>query len=468
MSTLGDEKAVDTIDVIDKVPIGVHCRARDDLERRLLRKLDLRMSVLLILQTLNLIDRTNVSNARLQGFEQDLHLHGAQYATTLSILFVGYNLMQVPANMFMHWLERPSIIIPCCMLLWGTISVLSVTAGILVARFFLGFAEAPCFPGIVFLVSKWYKRDEIASRLALFTSGTFLSFCIRIPGILGQAAWRWLFYIEGGATILVAICAIFILPDFPHNTRWITPEERALAISRLAEDAHAGADELGKRTTVQGLRDAVSDWKVWLFSIAAIFQVVGQSFFAYFPTLCATLGYDTTITLLLCAPPWLLAGIISFFLTWYSDKKQGRYKCFVVSNALGALAFIISIFTMDIAARYISLFLMAQVFVGYLVLLGWISNTFAREPAKRAVAIALMNTLAQTGNIIGSYIWPSKWGPTYRYSYAICIAALGISTCMFGGLYWYLKHWNEQVERDEQDVKDINGLRSPIGFRYRL
>lgn len=181
---------------------------------------------------------------------------------------------------------------------------------------------------------------------------------------------RWLFYIEGGATILVAICAIFILPDFPHNTRWITPEERALAISRLAEDAHDGADGLGKRTTVQGLRDAVSDWKVWLFSIATIFQVVGQSFFAYFPTLCATLGYDTTVTLLLCAPPWLLAGIIAFFLAWsvnhfyqkiasheirYSDKKQGRYKCFVVSNALGALAFIISIFTMDIAARYISL-----------------------------------------------------------------------------------------------------------------
>lgn len=39
---------------------------------------------------------------------------------------------------------------------------------------------------------------------------------------------------------------------------------------------------------------------------------------------------------------------------------------------------------------------------------------------------------------------------------------------MFGGMYLYLKHWNEQVERDEQDVKDINGLRGPIGFRYRV
>ncbi|KAG1789928.1 uncharacterized protein HD556DRAFT_750333 [Suillus plorans] len=60
-----------------------------------------------------------------------------------------------------------------------------------------------------------------------------------------------------------------------------------------------------------------------------------------------------------------------------------RYKCFIISNALDTLAFIMSIFMMDKAARYNSLFLMARVIAGYLVLLGWISSTFFREPAKR-------------------------------------------------------------------------------------
>ncbi|KAG1793937.1 major facilitator superfamily domain-containing protein [Suillus plorans] len=480
MPTLSDPKTADIVVMIDDVPAGVHRHARGDLERRLLRKLDLRMSIILILYTLNFIDRTNISNARLQGFEKDLHLHGEQYATSLSILFVGYITMQVPGNMFLHWLEKPSVMLPCCMLAWGTISVLSgITTnytGIVVARFFLGLAEAPFFPGVIFLVSKWYKRDEVALRIALVSCGIFLSSAfgsLLASGILhgmqdklGQAAWRWLFYIEGGITISVAICAMFILPDFPYNTRWFTPEEKELAISRLAEDGHDNADELGKQTAMQGLRDAVSDWKVWLFSVAAMFQVVGQSFVGYFPTLCATLGYDTTVTLLLCAPPWVFGGMIAFSLAWYSDKKQKRYKCFMVSNALCVLAFTISIFTMNKAARYISLFLMTQVVGGYLVLLGWISNTFAREPAKRAVAIALMNTLGQTGNVIGSYAWSSNWGPTYRYSYAICIATLGVSTCMFGGMYLYLKHLNEQIERNERDVKDINELRHPIGFRY--
>ncbi|KAG2365502.1 major facilitator superfamily domain-containing protein [Suillus spraguei] len=268
-------------------------------------------------------------------------------------------------------------------------------------------------------------------------------------------------------TIFVAICALFILPDFPHNTKWLTPEEKALAISRLAEDHYDGADELGKQTTMQGLRDAVSDWKVWWFAVAAMFQWIGQSFFGYFPTLCATLGYDTTVTLLLCAPPWVFAGMVAFFFSWLSDKQQKRYKYIVVSDAFGALAFIISICTMNKAARYISLFVVAQIMTGILLLFGWISNTFAREPAKRAVAIALMNSMGQAGNVIGSYAFPSNWGPTYRYSYIISVAALGVATGMLGGMYLYLKRLNEQNERSERDVKDVNDVRE-TGFKYLM
>lgn len=382
--------------------------------------------------------------------------------------------------MFLHWLERPAIFIPCCMIVWGAISVSIGAAtnytGVLVARFFLGFVEGPFLPGALFLISGWYKPDEIATRTALVSSGISISSAFGslfasgilhgMQGKLGQAAWRWLFYIEGGITILVAVCAFFILPDFPHNTKWLTPEERALAISRLLGDGYGKPDVLGKRTTMQGLWDAVSDWKVWWFSVAFMIQYIAQSFFAYFPTLCATLGYDATTTLLLCAPPWVFATIVAFALTWYSDKKQRRYRYFVASNAVGSLAFIISIFTMNKAARYISLFLMAQLIAGYLVLWGWVNNTFAREPAKRAVAIALMNGMGQIGNIVGSYAWPSNWGPTYRYSYAVSIGAIGISTVMLGGMHFYLKHLNEQIEKSELDAKDIKKLPGPIGFRY--
>ncbi|KAG2132844.1 sugar transporter [Suillus bovinus] len=481
MSALDDSKTGDTTSSSDnfKVPpsaLGHVTCARDDLERRILRKLDLRMSIIVVIFTLNYIDRSNVSNARLQGFEQDLHLQGQQYATILSILFVGYTIMQVPANMFLYWLGRPSIFLPSCMLVWGVISVLTgITksyTGAVLTRFFLGFAEGPFYPGSLFLISQWYKRDELALRVALISCGIPISNAFGsliasgilqgMQGKLNQAAWRWLFYIEGSVTIFVAICAMFILPDFPHNTKWLSPEERALAISRLAEDGDSRT-ELWNKTSIQGLRDAVSDWKVWWFTAAYIVQLLAQSFAAYFPTLSATMGYNTTVTLLLCAPPWVLSTITAFALSRYSDKKQKRYIYYAASNGLTALGFIISVCTMNTAARYFSLFLMAQVYAGYMVFWGWVNNTFAGEPAKRAVAVAMINSLGSIGNITGSYVWQSQWGPTYRYSYAVCIATIGVSTGMLGVMHLHLKRLNDRIAREERDNEALGGT---VGFRY--
>ena len=40
---------------------------------------------------------TEISAARLRGFEEDLNLQGQQFNTLLSILYVGYILMQIPS-----------------------------------------------------------------------------------------------------------------------------------------------------------------------------------------------------------------------------------------------------------------------------------------------------------------------------------------------------------------------------------
>lgn len=54
------------------------------------------------------IDRNNASAARLRGFEADLHLKGEEFNTLLSILYVGYILMQVPSyvNVFVFSLSH--------------------------------------------------------------------------------------------------------------------------------------------------------------------------------------------------------------------------------------------------------------------------------------------------------------------------------------------------------------------------
>ncbi|KAH7915560.1 major facilitator superfamily domain-containing protein [Hygrophoropsis aurantiaca] len=463
-----------TDDVYD-AELGDDKSRRKQLEKKLLWKLDLRMSIMIFIYIMNYIDRTNATAARLQGFEQDLHLVGQQYSTVISILFVGYIIMQIPSNMFLNWIGRPSLYLPGCMIIWGMISVLTgVTTnytGAVLSRFFVGFMEAAFFPGALFLISRWYKRDEVGFRTSILYCGSLISngwgaliasgILADMQGVLGHAAWRWLFYIEGGITIFIAICAIFILPDFPHNTRWLTPEERELAITRLQEDLVLDTEEDINASPVKGLRMALADWKVWWFAIAAISQLIAQSFFIFFPTLSATMGFDTTVSLLLCAPPWVFTALLAFAVSRYSDMKKNRFVFIAISEIVGIIGFIIAACSMNIAARYISLFLMAQTYAGLVCFYAWMSNTFPRPPAKRAVAIAFINGFSQLGNVTGSYVWPSTWGPTYRNSLVICIANAVVFTVMCGVMSWHLTSLNKKLEREEAERGD-----NVRGFRY--
>ncbi|KAG7097009.1 hypothetical protein E1B28_004403 [Marasmius oreades] len=102
--------------------------ARRKLEKKLLLKVDLRMSILIAIYILNYIDRNNAAAARARGLETDLKLQGQEFPTLLSILYVGYIVMQIPSNMFLNWIAKPSIYLPGCMIIWGMISVLTGVA----------------------------------------------------------------------------------------------------------------------------------------------------------------------------------------------------------------------------------------------------------------------------------------------------------------------------------------------------
>ena len=203
---------------------------------------------------------------------------------------------------------------------------------------------------------------------------------------------RWLFYIEGSLTIVVALSAIFILPDFPTNTRWLTESERKLAIRRMEEDGGINIDDqdetvalissfrrnvergeanhlpLGTGNTGskairwfhfgrhgEGLWLAASDWKVWWLTLLMAAQLNALSFNAFFPTLTATLGFNRTISLVLVAPPFIVAAICAFLISRHSDKKGERFWHTVTPLMVGIVGYIIAMSTMNIAARYVSL-----------------------------------------------------------------------------------------------------------------
>lgn len=324
------------------------------VEKSLKRKLDARCSLFVLIYIMNYLDRNNISAARLKGLQSDLNLTDTQYSTCLSILYVGYILMQVPSNMFINRIQRPSLYIACSMTLWGLISTLSGNAkkfGDMVAiRFLLGFVEAAFLPGALLILSKWYTRKELTTRNAILFCGNLISNAFsslvaagvlsNMQGVLGHSAWRWLFWIEGSITMTIAISAGFILPDLPTNSRGFTEEERLVAQLRILEDVGEADTDEGQSPT-DGLMMALKDFKIYLMMLAFTAYVVGLSFNAFFvssptllksefhltssqPTLTATLGFSYVPTLLMSAPPWVFSCIFSVINAWHADRTQEK------------------------------------------------------------------------------------------------------------------------------------------------
>ncbi|KAL1600702.1 hypothetical protein SLS60_007090 [Paraconiothyrium brasiliense] len=435
---------------------------RRQVEKKLKLKLDLRCSIFVMMYIMNYLDRNNLGAARLKGLEADLGLDDTQYATCLSILYVGYILMQIPSNMIINKIARPSWYIGTVMLIWGMISTLSgnVTSfgGMVAIRFCIGFVEAAFLPGALLILSKWYTRRELTKRNAILFCGNLISNAFsslvgagvlsNMEGTLGHRAWRWLFWIEGAATMFIALLAIFILPDLPHNTRGFTEEEGAVAVLRMTEDvgeADVDSETMGAFT---GLLMAVKDVKIYVMMLTFTAYVVGLSFNAFFPTLTGTLGFGYVPTLLMSAPPWVFSCIVSLINAWHADRCEERFWHIVGPIIGGIVGFIISMSTENVAARYVALFLQASAYAGFIVFYSWISSSFPRPPAKRAVAIAMINAFSQLGNIAGSYVWNMKENG-YRKSYGLVTSMFGVT---IAGCYIFkiiLERLNKQIDEGE-------------------
>jgi len=314
----------------------------------------------------------------------------------------------------------------------------------------------------MYYLSRWYTRKELAFRSAVLYAGLLISnafgsiiaagILAQMEGRFGIRSWRWLFLIEGTITVVVGFLTIAVMPDYPENTRSFSPEQRRLAQVRLAEEAGETDQDSMEDTALRGLKLAATDSRVWLFMIMTFSQLLGLSFSNFFPTLTATLGFSPTITLLLVAPPWIFATIISLLNARHADITGERFFHIAGWWWVVATGYGISLSTMATPARYVSLFLMSTGYAGFTLTLVWLSNATPRPPAKRAAAIGLVNGFGNLGNLFGSYIWKANWGPTYSRSMIICLVALSFSTCIAYVIRHILIQMNEELERKESGI----------------
>jgi MFS family permease len=144
-------------------------------------------------------------------------------------------------------------VLPIAMFIFGAMAMISAACtsfgGILTTRWFLGMAESGFYPGVIFYLTTFYKRSELAGRLAIFyaassIAGAFtglISFGVfQIHGRI--KGWQYLFLIEGALTIVGGLVAIVLLPKSAATAYFLDEDEKKLAYHRIASDSSVSVD----------------------------------------------------------------------------------------------------------------------------------------------------------------------------------------------------------------------------------
>ncbi|KAF2011513.1 MFS general substrate transporter [Aaosphaeria arxii CBS 175.79] len=441
------------------------------LEKRLVRKLDMTlMPVVWVLYFFNYMDRNNIAQAKLNSFEKDLGLKGNQFNVAVSILNVGYVLMQLPSNMILTKV-RPSIYIPACAMLWSCVSAATSGVhnygGLIGVRFVLGIVEAPFWPGAFYMLSSWYTRKELALRTAVLYSGLVLATAFSglvaagvfagLDGVRGLAGWKWLFIIEGAASFFAAIVSMFILPDFPESTsgsgRWLFNEaEKKLAVDRIARD-RVSAPQVDE-SIMHGLKLAVSDYRTWVFSLMLCANHSAYGFNNFFPSIVKGFNLGSrTITLVCTAPPYLVGTVVSFAIAFSSDRNKERGFHISVPLCVAAAGFIITVSTLNVPARYFASFLyIGGCFGSNAIVYTWAASTLNQTPAKRACATAIVNIMSQMGNIYSPYFFRPQDAPRYIPAMLLMMSfsIISIVTCMV--MKTLLRKANNNLLKKEEET----------------
>jgi MFS family permease len=135
-------------------------------------------------------------------------------------------------------------------------------SGLLATRFFLGLFEATVAPTFVTIVTIWYRRIEQGNRNAIwYSQNGFTNICRRLPGCtstrlshltpsclvvgplltygLGHIhsstlkSYQIIFLFTGLLTVVASIFVFLLLPDNPTKSRFLSTEEKVIAVERL-------------------------------------------------------------------------------------------------------------------------------------------------------------------------------------------------------------------------------------------
>jgi len=271
---------------------------------------------------------------------------------------------------------------------------------------------------------------------------------------------RWIFILEGIATVVVALFAYKFIYNYPDTAEFLSDKERKFIHARLSSDSDATHDE---RFTWANVLKAVRDPKCWLYGFG--FHTTSlplYTFSLFLPTIINALGYSPAISQLLTIPPYAFAFTTTLTVATVSERLHQR-AIFIVGSALfAAIGYAILLSNTDPIARpgvsYVGTFFAAGgIFPATALSLSWPAINVSGQ-TKRAVANAMQISIGNLGAVLGTQLYRSGDTPRFIVGHSFAMAYLLGNAAVSGLLWVILKRENKRRAGVCEEVQEVGGL----------
>jgi len=441
-------------------------------ERRLRLKIDFFIvPTVALLYLFCFIDRANIGNAKIAGMEVDLKMEGYDYNMVVSVFYISYIIFEIPANLLCK-IMGPGWFLPATTLVFGIVSLgtafVHTIPQISGVRFLLGIFEAGMLPGIAYYLSRWYRRAELAFRLSLYMvmaplagafGGLLASAILTLDHFGGIHSWRMIFAIEGIITIGLALIGFLTLTDRPETARWLSDEEKRLAIARVKSERVGTTvvlDKIDSRKLMRGIFCPLTLSTALIFLLNNI-TVQGLAFFA--PTIVRTIyaNASTVQQQLYTVPPYVVGAFFTVafpLLSWRFDRRQ---IVIVLSAPMVMVGYCMFLGSQDQSVRYGATFLIASsAFV-----LGPLSNAQVSanvvSDTARSAGIGMNVMCGNIGGLIAGWSFLPWDAPDYHIGNGLNLATASMILILSTATLLWMKMDNKK--REDRDIdNELRGL----------
>jgi ACS family tartrate transporter-like MFS transporter len=419
---------------------GTPDAGRADLERAVAKARRRLIPFLFLLYLVAYLDRINVGFASLQ-MNQALGFSATTYGFGAGIFFLSYVLFEIPSNVILArvgarlWIAR-------IMISWGLVSSAMMfvrsAGGFYTLRFLLGLAEAGFFPGLIFYLTRWFPVRERARTVAAFMTATLIAGVVGGPisgallsmhGTGGLQGWQWLFLLEGLPAIVLGVVVLKVLTEHPRDARWLADAERAALIACVRDEGPvATADE----STWTALRSR----RIWL--LAVVYFTIPVTLYGigfWLPQMLkAASGAGNFGVGLLSAVPYAAGAVGMVIVGRHSDRTGERRWHVLVPALVSAMGLALSTMAGGTAWALVTLSL---AMLGLASMFGpfWALATSNVRGVGAAAAIALINSVGNTGGFVGPYLLGAISDATHSFTAGLfgiaAILAAGAALVLF-------------------------------------